>query len=150
MSKVLEEKIMGEIVETKESKEETKPVILDQELLRISRRITNNPNNNDRVIDNALTVLEDRIRNVAGLNKSDFGQRLIDKTFRPGDGVLIISDVGNEPEGYWKLFDGFFKALKNPLSHRRIPYVKNEAIQIIQFADYLISLLEKAKQRNPI
>jgi len=148
MIKVPTEFIMGKITKTKTSNS-VKPIILDEELQKTVRKITDNPENNDRAIDDAITTLEDRIRNVAGLTNNDYGQRLIDKALRPQVGILIISDVANEQEGYWKIYDGFLKAFKNPTSHRRVRNIsKNEANQIIQFTDYLIGLLQNVSQRK--
>ncbi len=149
MSKVSTEEIMGKISE-RDTPSSAAPIIIDEELQKTLRIISDGSSNNDRAIDDALTILEDRIRNVSNLPVNDFGERLISKALHPSTGILIISDVVNEQEGYWKTYDGFLKAIKNPGSHRRIKYTKNEAIQIVQFADYLIGLLQKTRQRKPI
>lgn len=149
MSKVPSEEIMGKVSERREPSSSV-PIIIDGELQRTLRKISNDTSENDRAIDDALTILEDRIRNVSKLLPSDYGERLITKALHPNNGVLIISDIANEQDGFWKTYDGFLKAFKNPSSHRRIKYTKNEAIQIVQFADYLIGLLQKARQRQVI
>ncbi len=153
MAKVPTGNIMGKIEKNRKLSNiaSTRTIILmDQELKRTVREITNDSFNNDRALDDAATILEDRIRNVAGLQKSDIGQRLIDKALNPSNGVLVISEVANEQEGYWKLYDGFLKAIKNPTSHRRIKITKKEVMQIIEFADFLIGLLQRSRQRKPI
>lgn len=142
------EDIMGKIEKNKDSKQVDRPypLLLDNKLQDMVRKISKNGKSNDRSINDASTELEDRIRTVASLPTSDFGQRLIDKAFRSGDGIIVLSEDANEQDAYWKLFDGFLGAFKNSTSHRRIEDISAErATQIIQFADYLISLLQEAK-----
>lgn len=139
--------LMGPIDNITGSKEE-RVLMYDEELNQTVREIRNTEKTNDRAIDDAVTVLEDRLRTLAELPKSDFGVRLANKALRKDDGKLILSEEANEQESFHFLYRGMLGALKNPTSHsrfRNIPDIR--AIQVVQFVDYLVGLLQEAKKR---
>ena len=111
MSVIPTEEIMGKI--TKKIKGNMSEAdILDGDMLNASKQLNNKPDNNDRAVDHACTTLEDRIRQSSGLPNNYYGDGLVDKAFRFGDGIIIFSDDKEEQDGYHLLYKGFLKALK--------------------------------------
>lgn len=124
------------------------PIITDSELAKTVRGLVDQDDGtNDRAINDACVILETRIRETAQLEKSDFGKRLVDKTFRPKDGLLILGETDAEQEGWWRLYDGFFQTFRNPTGHRRVATSRTRAAQVIGMADYLICQLGDARRR---
>lgn len=147
MGDVSIEKIMGDVEPFVDKRSNGDPMVLDEAMSRNIRKLSDDQETNDRAVDDAATILEDRIRSTAGLPMSDFGTRLVKKAFDKNDGLLILSREANEQDGYHKLYEGFLSALKNPLSHRRVKISSDRAKQVIQFADYLVGLLDSAERR---
>lgn len=148
MPKIKTTEIMGKISK-KKGEGTSEAEILDSDMAKALKRLDDNPDTNDRAIDDACTTLEDRLRQSSGLPTSYYGEGLVDKALRPETGIIILSDNTEEQEGYWLLFKGFLKALKNPLSHRRIRDISRiRGKQIIIFADHLSGLLGSAKRRE--
>lgn len=126
------------------------PIITDPELAKTVRALVDADDaTNDRAINDACLVLETRLRDLAGLEKADFGKRLVDKALRPTDGRLMLGDTDAEREGWWRIYDGFLQSLRNPTGHRRVAASRARAAQIIGMADYLICQLAEAKRRAP-
>lgn len=72
----------------------------------------------DDAILNAGKVLEDKIRNKAGLKLSDIGIPLVNKAFAPENTKFVISEDSGEVKGWQNLLSGAFGVFKNPNSHR--------------------------------
>ena len=124
------------------------PIITDPELAKTVRGLVDHDDGtNDRAINDACVILETRIRDLAGLDKGDFGKRLIDKSFRVKDGLLMLGDTDQDQEGWWRLYDGFFQSFRNPTGHSRVSTSRTRAAQIIGMADYLVCQLSEAKKR---
>lgn len=136
--------IMGPLSNSSK-KNETFSIIFDKEIKNIYYKLlkNNKPEDNDRFIDDACTTLEDRIRQMCSLSSSFYGEALFDKAFNAENGIIQLSDNKEEQKGFCMMYKGFFKAIKNPLSHKRQKDIsKIKAKQIIFFSDYLICLLE--------
>ena len=58
--------------------------------------------------------------------------------------ILVFSPEANEQEGFWKMYEGIMMAYKNPTSHRRMKFTRERTIQIINFIDQLVGLLQNA------
>jgi len=126
------------------------PIITDPELAKTVRALVDaDDGTNDRAINDACLVLETRLRDLSGLDKQDFGKRLVDKALRPTDGKLILGDTEPEKEGWWRTYDGYLQSFRNSTGHRRVAASRARAAQIIGMADYLICQLQEAKQRTP-
>ena len=102
---------------------------------------------------NAFPLLEDRIREKAGADRSCCGDKLIDFALNPESGRLILGDSAAEREGAYFLFKGAMRFLRNPPSHTLTVTVdegRNAAIKVMYMVDLLIKLLDKARSRSDI
>ena len=102
-------------------------VIKDVELRRRCSDLLRAPGAYDRVIREATTVLEDRIRNkplhetLARLipNAAEqTGEKLVNRLFSPGDPVLVISSERHEQVAFHRILLGIVSYLRNPSHHR--------------------------------
>ena len=103
----------------------------------------------DRPIREVATVIEDRLRSKTGLGKDTEGTKLISKALNAKTGIFIISEDIKEQEGIQLIFQGFFKFIRNFNSHNLDEQqIRERAIQIVGFGDYLLSLLDGARLRG--
>ena len=70
----------------------------------------------DRPVNQALIVLEDRVRTMARLPATAVGKSLMRGAFG-NDGPIILSDIRSEQEGWRSQFVGMYAMLRNPTSH---------------------------------
>lgn len=96
-------------------------------------------------IKEALLSLEEHIRDKIGSDKD--GRHLIGES--RGKGVFKRKK-NSEEEGLYFLYAGAISWLRNPPSHRKLKYKKEEAIKIILFTDYLIKLFDQLCLENNI
>lgn len=87
----------------------------------------------------ALGTLEERMRTLLGLDETVHGVDLV--TAAQNAGVFNRKNQA-ESQGLNMLFRGAVQWMRNPPSHRKINYSKEEAFKIILFSDYLIKLFE--------
>lgn len=104
----------------------------------------------------AMKAVEVAVRDASGLDNSTIGTRLMRAAFQPATGKPAgpLADQGaegGEQEAMSNLFAGAIGAFKNPASHRTVHFDDPiEAAEIIQLADLLLRLVERAKRRlNP-
>jgi uncharacterized protein (TIGR02391 family) len=101
-------------------------------------------------IFSAYKLVEEEVRNKAGLGPEDVGEPLMTKALHPKTGKLIIPSckVLHEQEGVYNLFKGAIAFFKNPSSHRTVNYNDRIiAMEIIAFADLLLQILSTAQLR---
>lgn len=104
----------------------------------------------DTVLREASTVLEDRIRALAGLPTTLIGLDLISRALAADSGAIIVSGDHNEQEAAHLLFRGFFGFVRNTVQHRLVAtYTQERAAQVLAIADYLLFVLSQAKRRVP-
>lgn len=104
----------------------------------------------EEAIFSAYKLVEEEVRNKAGLDADDIGVTLMTKALHPDTGRLVIPSckVPSEQEGVYNLFKGAIAFFKNPISHRTVDYNDRlMAIEIISLADLLLQILSKAKPR---
>jgi len=103
----------------------------------------------DTAVGAACTVLEDRLRSIAGLGPDAYGVNLVDRALKRQNGILVLSDVDAEQEGAHHLYRGVVGFFKNPTSHRVIEdYDLTRARQVVGLIDTLLQLLREAKRRT--
>ena len=100
----------------------------------------------------AMKAVEVEVRRVAGLPNELLGVALMRKAFGPKDGLL--RDPGaeaGEQQATADLFAGAIGAYKNPASHRTVRFDDPiEAAEVIQLADLLLRIVQRAEHRlNP-
>ncbi|GAA4391743.1 TIGR02391 family protein [Ornithinibacter aureus] len=97
----------------------------------------------------AMKAVEVEVRRVAGLPNELLGVALMRKAFSPKDGLLRDPEAeGGEQQATADLFAGAIGAYKNPASHRTVQFDDPmEAAEVIQLADLLLRIVERAENR---
>lgn len=99
----------------------------------------------------AMKVVEVEVRRASELEPSVLGVDLMRQAFRP-DG-RPLTDTGahrGERVATMELFAGAIGTFKNPSSHRTVHFDDPvEAAEVIQLADLLLRLLDRAEARRP-
>ena len=97
----------------------------------------------------AMKAVEVEVRRVAGLPNELLGVALMRKAFSPKDGALRDPGAeGGEQQATADLFAGAIGAYKNPASHRTVKFDDPvEAAEVIQLADLLLRIVQRAEDR---
>lgn len=97
----------------------------------------------DASVFQAYKEVEIRMREAAGLGNEFYGKNLVVKCLRPTDGILVDqTQEVSERESLLNLFLGSVGLFKNPHSHRNVDLSATEASTLINFADYLLKLID--------
>jgi len=96
-------------------------------------------------IREALLTLETKIKRKLKTRKN--GKALIQECNSRG---VFEREEPSEKEGLFFLFMGAIEWLRNPPSHNKINYEKEDAIKIILFTDHLIKLFFELCKKNKI
>ena len=95
----------------------------------------------ESAVFNAFKQIEISIREKTGLDL--YGANLIKTAFGPSNGILRDSNlVSSEQTAQMELFSGALCSIKNPESHKNISYSKQEAIELLNLANYLLRILK--------
>jgi len=125
--------------------------IVDEELRNDCAELLENRKYYIDAIRRASVVLEQRLRKaVEGteVEKLQYGVSLVRYALAKDTGKLVISDIPNEQDGVFQLFNGAFAFVRNPPAHKKVQYTELEAWQTINLIDYLLLLLRQAKPRE--
>jgi len=114
---------------------------LDSELIRDCKLIK--PYRNS--IREALLTLETKIQNGLGLDSSYYGMKLIKEMKQQG---VFKRKIPSEEQGLYFLFAGAIGWLRNPASHKKIQYAKEDALKIVLFTDHLMKLFDDLKNKR--
>ncbi|MCG1001873.1 MULTISPECIES: TIGR02391 family protein [Halobacterium] len=98
-------------------------------------------------------ILEERVREIAPESLSDYGgSKLFREAFAPDNGEVQIASDSGEQSGIMAMFQGVYKGIRNPLSHRT-PDPEGEeyldgldatqAMNILHIVDYLLTTLDR-------
>lgn len=96
-------------------------------------------------IREALLTLETTIQNKLGLDSSYYGMKLIKEMKSKG---IFQRNISSEEQGLYFLFAGAIEWLRNPASHKKIQYSKQDALKIILFIDHLIDLFDDLNSKK--
>lgn len=105
-------------------------VIRDDELRERCSDLLNSPGNYDRVIREATTILEDRMRNkcphetLSSLiphSADQTGENLVNKLLSPDNPVLVVSNERQKQIAFHRIMLGVFSYLRNPYHHKLDP-----------------------------
>lgn len=105
----------------------------------------------DRVINQATLVLEDRIRNRAGLDRTLVGPNLVNAAIKaePTESLIVFSDIRSEQEGYANIIRGLMQALRNETHHTLVDtFSREDALSICGFIDRILRLIEQSVIRR--
>lgn len=134
---------------------EPKPILTinDNDLRNRCADLLSAPNNYDRVIREATTVLENRIRNkcphdilsrVLPNSSDQSGSTLVNKLFNPSNTILSISNKKINQAGFHSLLIGIFSYLRNPYHHSLDPSTEwSWAWSTVGFIDRLLVDIEE-------
>jgi hypothetical protein len=121
--------------------------ITDKVLKERCSDILTAPGNFDRVINQATTVLEDRIRSKSNLMDL-IGVDLVNRAINPepSKSILVINGSKEEHEGLHYICKGIMLAFRNPTHHKITDkYRREDALKVCAFIDNILSVLEGAK-----
>jgi uncharacterized protein (TIGR02391 family) len=97
----------------------------------------------DTAVFAAFREVEIRVRTTGGYSQGEIGTDLMKKAFHPDTGPLTDkTKEGGERQSMMFLFTGAIGVFKNPSSHRAVEFQPSEAATLIQFADYLLGVVE--------
>lgn len=125
-------------------------LILDSELMSRCRDLLKSKKHFDRVLREATTVLEDRIKSKAEITTSIRPMTLVNRALNPNldRAILIISDEPSEQEGFHSLCKGIVLAFRHEAHHNLDDDVTREdALKFCAFIDVLLGMLERARLR---
>ncbi|MEM2107537.1 MAG: TIGR02391 family protein [Candidatus Bathyarchaeia archaeon] len=103
----------------------------------------------DRVFREGTTVLEDRLKRLAGINDSKINAiDLVGKVLHPNNAILIVSSQNNEQEGFYFICRGLFQAFRNPTHHQLSDkFTREDALRFCGFLDSLLAVLKQAQKK---
>lgn len=120
-------------------------VIEDQQLRERCRDILSAPKNHDRVIREATTVLDSRLKTLTGI-KGMSPNDLVGKVLKP-DPTKAVIEVSSEPqeqEGFFKLCNGIMLAYRNSTHHSLSDkFSQADALKFCGTVDLLLDVIGK-------
>lgn len=97
----------------------------------------------------AFRGIEVAVRKAAGYPDNALGVPMMRDAFKPNQGPLADkASVFSEQEAIAHLFAGAIGAAKNPASHRDVEMDRTEAVRLILFASYLLSIVDTRFQSS--
>jgi hypothetical protein len=92
-----------------------------------------------KAVSEALLTLETRMRKTLKAGDSVTGIDLVSEAIKQG---AFDRPVKSERDGLSQLYRGVFMWFRNPQSHRKVKYSKEDAVKMVLFIDYLIRLFD--------
>ena len=100
----------------------------------------------DRVVREATTVLDDRLKKVSGISGMN-PAALVGKALAPDPGraVIVISAEKDEQEGFFSICKGVMQAFRNKAHHTlSSAFTQAEALKFCGFIDTILAVVGKA------
>ena len=106
--------------------------------------------NYNAAIKTAILFLSESIKDRTDLELD--GDKLITRAFSIEDPLIKVNALKTQTDrdeqiGFMLLFQGLYKAIRNPRSHNLVVDNKEECESILIFINYLLSVIEKAKPK---
>lgn len=103
----------------------------------------------DRVIREASTILESRVRHRTGLS-ADSGVPLMQQAFSAKNPVIRLSDHAGEQQGAMEIYTGVLRLFRNGVGHRLVGTITQErALQFAVMVDLLLAMINEASVTPP-
>lgn len=120
-------------------------LILDPQLRDRCRDIICALRNHDRVVREATTVLDDRLKNLTGIRNMK-PEGLVGKVLNPdpNEAVIEISSDASVQQGFFKICNGLMLAYRHDAHHRLSDrYSQTDALKFCGLVDLLLCAIEK-------
>lgn len=128
-------------------------LLTDRELQSRCKDLLQRPRHFDRAVREATTVLENRLKLLAGITSRINPEALVNTTLNPdlAKAELIVSSEPSEQAGVHSICKGIMLTFRHKTHHQLDDRVTREdALRICSFIDVLLAILRKAKRRaNP-
>ncbi len=124
-------------------------IIKDNELKERCIDLLSAQENFDRVIREATTILEHRIRNLADPDLTEVGVKLVNTVLHNTRGLLVIDGTPSEQEGFYQLYRGTMLSFRGETHHKLSDqFSREDAMKILAFIDILLDILNETKVRE--
>jgi len=123
-------------------------LIQDQELRDRCGDLLKAKRNFDRVFREATTIMDDRIKKLAGLGRMK-PLDAVGKALNPDPqkAILKVSDEKYEQDGFYSICKGLVLAFRDPTHHKLSDqFSREDALKFCGFVDALLTVLGKAKK----
>jgi uncharacterized protein (TIGR02391 family) len=99
----------------------------------------------------AIKVMATVLRENSGLILD--GESLAGKALAPPDPLITVVGVGGETgdaiqRGVMRIVQGIFQAARNPLAHSRVTLSRDEALEIVAMASFVVRSVERGKENR--
>jgi uncharacterized protein (TIGR02391 family) len=129
--------------------QEPAALIRDAELAQRCADLIDADDHYDRVIREASTILEDRIRNRTHLS-AESGVPVMQQAFSVKNPVIRLSDHGGEQQGAMEIYTGVIRLFRNGVGHRLVKTITQErALQFAVMVDLLLALIDEGMSDTP-
>jgi len=103
----------------------------------------------DTIVGDMSRILEDRIRQLGGINK-DSGSDLLTVAFTREPPRFDFGKGKKSQSAVYDFFKGYFDFVRNDVLHNLIPtYTRERVLQLLGLVDYLLFLLTMASIQRP-
>lgn len=122
--------------------------IKDSELRERCGDLLTAPGHFDRVVAQATQILEQRIRERAGLDRSVYGAAVVNQAINPEPekSILIVSSIKSEQEGFANICRGLLQFMRNETHHQiSSDYSREDAFAICGFIDRVLRTIERSQ-----
>lgn len=125
-------------------------LLSDEELKRRCGDLLTARGSFDRVIREATTVLDDRLKKLAQIKVKINPDELVSRVLHPSRAILVVSEHTDEQDGFFNIAKGLMAAFRNPTHHSlNDKFTREDSLRFCGFVDAMLTVLGKARLRLP-